>query len=108
MSASKPTILVIGAAGRAGGLVAAALTRRGATVRALLRHPNTAGAARANGATEIAIGDLRDPASVLEAAKGAHGVFHVGPPSCRTRRRSASRWLRPPNAPAFANSSSRR
>lgn len=79
MSASKPTILVIGAAGRAGGLVAAALTRRGATVRALLRHPNTAGAARANGATEIAIGDLRDPGSVLEAAKGAHGVFHVGP-----------------------------
>jgi uncharacterized protein YbjT (DUF2867 family) len=56
MSAAKPTIRVIGAAGRTGGLVTAALARRGATVRALLRDASSAGTARANGATEIAIG----------------------------------------------------
>src|SRR5919109_791911 len=75
----NPKILVIGAAGRTGGLVAQELARRGADVRALLRNRNAAAAAQANGASEIIIGDLRDPDSLKEAVAGADGVFHIGP-----------------------------
>ena len=92
MSISPAKILVIGAAGRFGGLVAAELARRGATVRALLRDPASAAAARANGASEIAIGDLRRPDRRVQALAvqqrpdrlrpaltGIDGVFHIGP-----------------------------
>ncbi|MEW6640547.1 MAG: NmrA family NAD(P)-binding protein [Pseudomonadota bacterium] len=72
-------ILVIGAAGRFGGLVAAELARRGATVRALLRDPASEAAARVNGASEIAIGDLRRPDRLPAALVGIDAVFHIGP-----------------------------
>jgi uncharacterized protein YbjT (DUF2867 family) len=79
MITSNPTILVIGAAGQTGGLVAAELARRGTIVRTLLRSPMAESAARASGATDILIGDLRDPASVARAVRGVQGVFHIGP-----------------------------
>lgn len=79
MSTSSAKILVIGAARRFGGLVAAALARRGATVRALLRDPALEAVARANGAGEIAIGDLRRPDRLQPALAGIDAVFHIGP-----------------------------
>ena len=73
------TVLAIGASGRFAGLVVAELARRGVSVRAFLRDREKAEAARARGASEIAIGDLRDPASLRAALAGADGVFHIGP-----------------------------
>ncbi|PLP60458.1 epimerase [Mesorhizobium loti] len=78
--ANRKTILVVGASGRSGGYVAAELARRGVVVRALVRNTAAAQAARANGASEIASGDLRDTESLDGALKGVHGVYHVGPP----------------------------
>jgi len=74
-----PTVLVVGAAGRVAGLVVPALVRRGATVRALVRTEQDGRKAIGNGAAEAVVADLRDPASLLRAAAGADGVFHIGP-----------------------------
>jgi uncharacterized protein YbjT (DUF2867 family) len=74
------TVLVVGASGRSGGLVAAELARRGVTVRALVRNAAATETARANGATEIALGDLRDLDSLKAALQDVEGVYHVGPP----------------------------
>lgn len=74
------TVLVVGASGRSGGYVATELARRGITVRALVRNETAPQAVRANGASEIANGDLRDAGSLDDALKGVHGVYHVGPP----------------------------
>lgn len=76
----NPTALVVGASGRSGGLVAAELARRGVTVRALARSDTAAQAARVNGATEIAQGDLRDSESLKLALRNVDAVYHVGPP----------------------------
>lgn len=77
---SNRTLLVVGASGRSGGLVAAELARRGHTVRALVRSEAAARTARANGVAEIACGDLRDPDSLKAALRGVDGVYHVGAP----------------------------
>lgn len=79
MSAVSSTVLAIGASGRFAGLVAPALVRRGATVRAFLRDAGKADAVRSRGAAEVAIGDLRDPESLRAAMQGVDGVFHIGP-----------------------------
>ncbi|MGO4712642.1 NmrA family NAD(P)-binding protein [Bradyrhizobium sp. 2TAF24] len=79
MSIPPAKILVVGAAGRFGGLVTTELARRGATVRALLRNPASEAAARANGASEIVIGDLRRPDRLPAALDGIDAVFHLGP-----------------------------
>jgi uncharacterized protein YbjT (DUF2867 family) len=73
------TVLAIGASGRFAGLVVPELARRGVSVRAFLRDPEKADAVRANGATQIAIGDLREPATLRAALAGADGVFYIGP-----------------------------
>lgn len=79
MEEQRPTVLVVGATGRVAGLVVPALARRGATVRALVRTEQDRRKAIDNGATEAVVADLRDPASLLRAASGADGVFHIGP-----------------------------
>jgi uncharacterized protein YbjT (DUF2867 family) len=79
MPGAQPTILAIGASGRFAGLVVPELARRNATVRAFLRDPRKADAVRARGATEVAIGDLRDTDSLNAALKGVEGVFYIGP-----------------------------
>ncbi|RUL69184.1 NmrA family NAD(P)-binding protein [Dyella choica] len=76
----RKVILVVGANGRSGGMVARYLARNGFTVRALSRSESAGAKARANGASEVAMGDLRDPASLDAALQGVDGVFHVGPP----------------------------
>lgn len=68
--------LVTGASGFIGGAVARTLLARGVDVRVLLRpgaSPNVPDPA----ATEIAVGDLRDPASLARAAAGCDAIFHV-------------------------------
>ncbi|AKS32783.1 SDR family oxidoreductase [Mycolicibacterium goodii] len=72
-------VLMVGATGTYAHLVLRALIERGVTVRALARNEDRAQVARANGAHEVAIGDLTDPASLVAAADGVDGVFHIGP-----------------------------
>jgi len=79
MTASAPTVLVVGAAGRFAGQVVPELTRRGTVVRGLVRNDAKAAIARAGGAAEIAFGDLRDRPSLDAALRGVDGVFHIGP-----------------------------
>lgn len=73
------TILAVGAAGKFAGLVIPALAQRGARVRGLIRDPAQAEQVRNNGATEIAVGDLADPASLDRALQGVGAVFYVAP-----------------------------
>ncbi|WP_454674668.1 NmrA/HSCARG family protein [Achromobacter pestifer] len=79
MTLHSPTVLVVGAAGKFAGLVVPALLARGARVRALVRSVEEAEALRRAGVQEAVIGDLRDGASLREAASGADGVFYLGP-----------------------------
>ncbi|MCF6506453.1 NAD-dependent epimerase/dehydratase family protein [Blastococcus sp. MG754426] len=80
-------VLVIGATGQVGRQVVAALLARGATVRALLRDPEgadvPAGVARVRG-------DLRDPASLRAALRGAGAAFYVSPHEADERALAAA------------------
>ena len=73
------TTLAIGADGKFAGLVVPALAKRGAVVRGLVRDPSKADAVRASGATEVAIGDLLDTASIDRALEGVTSVFYIAP-----------------------------
>jgi dihydroflavonol-4-reductase len=69
-------VLVTGASGFVGSAVARKLAARGFSVRALVR----ASSPRGNFADfdcEQVEGDLRDPASLIKAARGARYLFHV-------------------------------
>ncbi len=72
-------ILSIGANGRFAGLVVPELAARGARVRGLVRKPENVDKAKANGASEVVLGDLRDPGSLTAALKGITGVFYIAP-----------------------------
>src|SRR5262249_31883280 len=76
---SKLTVLVTGATGKQGGVVARALLARGHRVKALTRKPD-GDAARllATAGAEIAAGDLYDGASVVKAAAGVDTMFLMG------------------------------
>ncbi len=76
---SSNRILAIGAAGKFAGMVVPELVKRGAIVRGLVRNPEKAEEARANGATEIAFGDLSDRAAIEAALEGVDGVFYLAP-----------------------------
>ena len=79
MISSTWTILAVGAAGKFAGLVVPALAKRGVKVRGLVREARQGEAVRRSGATEIAIGDLRDGASLGAALKGVDAVFYIAP-----------------------------
>jgi dihydroflavonol-4-reductase len=70
------TTLVTGASGFLGSHVARQLVARGEDVRVLLR-PSSTNRAIADLSLEYVTGDLRDPASLDRAMKGAKRVFHV-------------------------------
>lgn len=70
---------MIGATGQFAGLVVPELKKRGVEVFALIRDAGKAAEAYQNGADQIVIGDLNNPASLLAAAKNMDGVFHIGP-----------------------------
>ena len=79
MISSISKILAVGAAGKFAGLVVPALAERGAKVRGLVWDAGQGEAVRKSGATEIAIGDLRDRASLDSALKGVDAVFYIAP-----------------------------
>ncbi len=72
-------ILAIGAAGKFAGLVVPELAKRGAHVRGLVQDAKQGRAVRKQGAAEVAIGDLRDRASLDAALKGVDSVFYIAP-----------------------------
>ncbi|WP_216329748.1 NmrA family NAD(P)-binding protein [Deinococcus aestuarii] len=79
MPASTSTVLAVGASGRFAGLVVPELARRGARVRGLIRRPDDADRVMSNGAAEVAVGDLTDPASLDAALEGVASVFYIAP-----------------------------
>jgi NADH dehydrogenase len=68
------TLLLVGATGRLGSRIARELLSKGLQVRALCRPTSGSGALRRMGA-EIAIGDLREPASLAAACAGIDTVL---------------------------------
>jgi uncharacterized protein YbjT (DUF2867 family) len=72
-------VVMVGATGRHAHWVLHELTKRGVEVRALVRNEERAQVARHNGAAETVIGDLTEPASLIDAVAGMEGVFHIGP-----------------------------
>lgn len=76
---TSSTILAVGAAGPFAGLVVPALAKRGVNVRGLIRSAEQRGAVLKNGASEVAVGDLTDRASLDAALKGVDAVFYVAP-----------------------------
>jgi uncharacterized protein YbjT (DUF2867 family) len=79
MTSSNATVLSVGAAGKFAGLVVPELAKRGAKVRGLIRRVDDAEKVRKHGAAEVAIGDLRDKASIDAALKGVESVFYIAP-----------------------------
>ena len=79
MTEVNSTVLAVGAAGHFAGLVVPELAKRGAKVRGLVRDAKQADAVRKQGAAEIAVGDLRDRASLDAALEGVDRVFYIAP-----------------------------
>jgi NAD dependent epimerase/dehydratase len=76
--------LVTGAGGFIGSHLVAALVESGARVRALIRYTSRADRGALNyldedvlGEVEVVLGDIRDPESVTEAARGSDLVFNL-------------------------------
>jgi uncharacterized protein YbjT (DUF2867 family) len=71
-------VLVTGATGRQGGSVVRHMLAQGWKLRALVREPGGAAVrALADRGVEVAKGDLEDPASLDNAARGVRGVYSV-------------------------------
>jgi uncharacterized protein YbjT (DUF2867 family) len=70
---------MVGATGRFAHWVLDALNERDVQVRALVRSEERGRIARDNGAHDVVIGDLTDPASLIAAVSEMEGVFHIGP-----------------------------
>lgn len=79
MSASQSNVLVVGAGGHFAGLVVPALASRGVRVRGLVRNETQGELTRQNGAAEVAVGDLRDRASLDVALRGVDAAFYISP-----------------------------
>jgi uncharacterized protein YbjT (DUF2867 family) len=72
-------VAVIGAAGRTGRTVLAALARRGCNATALVHREEGAAVAREHGAGATRVVDLADPASLVRGLDGVRAV-HLVPP----------------------------
>ena len=79
MPGPSPAILAVGAAGKFAGLVVPELAKRGAHVRGLVSKAEQISVARDHGAVEVAVGDLRDRASLDAALLGIERVFYIAP-----------------------------
>ena len=73
---TPPDILVLGSTGLMGREVVAALRRRGASARVLVRDPARL---ESTDGLDVRVGDLRDPASLRSALEGVRAVFHMSP-----------------------------
>jgi uncharacterized protein YbjT (DUF2867 family) len=71
----------------------AALTRRGATLRAFIRNATQQDALRQLGAAEFAIGDMLAPATISPAVSGCDVVIHIGPPMHPDEKTITGRFL---------------
>ena len=76
---SRPRILVTGATGKVGGQVAAQLLAAGYPVRAYVRREDPRSARLRAAGAELAVGDLADPQSLLEAMHGVQRGFFLPP-----------------------------
>lgn len=74
-----PLILSTGANGRFAGLVVPELVKRGCRVRGLVHDRDKIPEARARGAQEVVLADLREPESLERALDGVDGVFYIAP-----------------------------
>jgi uncharacterized protein YbjT (DUF2867 family) len=72
-------ILVTGASGKTGRAILQAIAGRGAAARALVRREGQIEAARAAGASEAIVGDMRDEAVWGRAMAGVRAVYHICP-----------------------------
>ncbi|MFG1705017.1 NmrA/HSCARG family protein [Nonomuraea sp. M3C6] len=80
MDTPEKTVVVMGATGLQGRAVTARLLADGWRVRALTRDPGSAAArALAQTGAQLVRGDMDDVASLITAARGAHGMFSVQP-----------------------------
>ena len=70
---------MFGASGTCGEAVTRSLVKAGARVRGFVRNDERAAIARAAGASEIALGDIRNRESIKNALNGVTGVFYVAP-----------------------------
>jgi uncharacterized protein YbjT (DUF2867 family) len=72
-------ILVLGASGYTGLAVTRALVARGKEVRGLVRRQAATAEVRSAGASDVVVADVRDLDAVETAARGADGIFFIGP-----------------------------
>lgn len=73
-------LLLTGANGRTGRAVLKSMAFARIPVRAFIRSEAQAGDLLELGASECAVGDLEDPASLRQAVKGVAKILHIGPP----------------------------
>jgi uncharacterized protein YbjT (DUF2867 family) len=73
-------ILVTGASGKTGRQCVSRLLEAGAPVRALVRRPNAADELRAQGITDVIVGDMFAADVMARALDGAQKVLHICPP----------------------------
>jgi uncharacterized protein YbjT (DUF2867 family) len=79
MRSNPRLVLAVGAAGKFAGLVVPELVKRTVKVRGLVSHGDAVGPAKARGAQEVVVGDLRDASSLRLALKGVDSVFYIAP-----------------------------
>jgi uncharacterized protein YbjT (DUF2867 family) len=72
-------ILVTGAAGKTGQAIIRALSAKGRSVRALVYRPEQVPSVEALGAQDVAVGNMRVPAAMEQAAQGVRAVYHICP-----------------------------
>ena len=72
-------ILVTGAAGKTGRAIIRALAAREQAVRALVHRDEQAQFVKSVGAQETLVGDMRDEATLRQAAHGVRAVYHICP-----------------------------
>lgn len=78
-SVRTSTVLAVGANGKFAGLVLPELAKRGAKIRGLVRDSKEEATIRQHGASEVAVADLRDRASMDAALRGVDSVFYIAP-----------------------------
>jgi uncharacterized protein YbjT (DUF2867 family) len=72
-------ILLTGAGGKTGRAVIKALVAKGECVHAFVHRDHQVSAARAIGAKEVSVGSLADVDSLIRAAAGVQGIYHICP-----------------------------
>jgi NAD(P)H dehydrogenase (quinone) len=73
----KPTILVTGAAGQTGSVVARQLLQAGHPVRALVRRRDTRSEALQARGAEVVVADMSDPETMAQALAGVQRAYFV-------------------------------